>query len=56
MIGNNKLELCEAEMMVALQEYLDKRMRTFAPKVVGVSQDKSSGVFTIELKSKELPQ
>ncbi len=52
MIGNNKLELCEAELMVALQEYLDKRMCTWAPKVAGVSQDKSSGTFTITLKAK----
>ena len=56
MIGNNKLELCEAEMMVALQEYIDKRFGNYAPKVVGVSQDKSSRTFTIELKSKEVPQ
>lgn len=25
MVGNNELKLCEAEVLVALQEYLDKR-------------------------------
>ena len=53
MIGVNKLELCEAELMVALQEYLDKRMGEYAPKVDGVAQDKAAGTFNIRLKAKE---
>lgn len=37
MKGRNELHLCEAEMIVALQEYLVKRMAAFAPIVTGVS-------------------
>ena len=47
MIGNNKLELCEAELMVALQEYLDKRMCTWAPKVAGVSHEVANVPVTV---------
>jgi len=31
MIGSNELLLCEAEMMVVIQEYLDKRISAYAP-------------------------
>ena len=37
MRGNNTLELNEATLIEAMQEYLDKRMGQFAPLVKGVS-------------------
>lgn len=36
MIGNNQLNLNQATMIEAMQEYLDKRMGPFAPKVTAV--------------------
>lgn len=37
MKGNNTLELNTATIIEALQEYLDKRMGEFAPKVTDVT-------------------
>lgn len=37
MKGNNELVLNESTIIEAVQEYLDKRMTTFAPKVKSVS-------------------
>lgn len=42
MIGNNELMLNEATLVEALQEYLNKRMQSYAPTVVAVSQEVSS--------------
>ena len=50
MIGSNELLLCEAEMMVAIQEYLDKRMGEYAPEVQSV--DIVKGLFRILLAKK----
>lgn len=47
MIGSNELHLCKAEMMVALQEYLDKRMGPYAPEVFGIGE--RDGTFRIIL-------
>ena len=51
MLGNNQLHLCIAEMMVAVQEYLDKRMTTYAPKVTDVTMYKGE-TFVINLSEK----
>lgn len=53
MIGCNKLELCAAELLVAIQEYLDKRMGDYAPKASDVKQERVGGVFVITLKQKD---
>jgi hypothetical protein len=37
MIGMNELRLCPAEMQVALQEYVDKRMGMYAGKVTDIA-------------------
>ena len=57
MKGNNTLTLCGAEMAVAVQEYLDKRMTVYAPEVTNVGTDTAGGckVFVIVLKAK-LPE
>ena len=36
MQGKNELHLCEAELVVAVQEYLHKRWGYYTPKVVAV--------------------
>ena len=50
MIGTNKLILCPAEMCVAVQEYIDKRMGKYAPQVESVSYSNSS--FEVLLRSR----
>ena len=48
MKGNNSLIFNTATMIEALQEYLNKRMSDFAPKVTGVCLENSSrGTFQI---------
>lgn len=37
MQGRNELHLCGAEMAVAVQEYLNKRMGQYAPKVAYIT-------------------
>lgn len=51
MIGNNELRLCQAEMLIALQEYLDKRMGEYAPKVSNVEERDAS--FRVSLRERE---
>lgn len=54
MKGNNELRLCAAEMMVAVQEYLNKRMTVYAPTVDAVSCAAGlAQTFVITLKEKE---
>jgi hypothetical protein len=57
MKGSNELHLCTAEMMVAVQEYLDKRMAGYAPSVDTVRVEKDVGclTFIVVLKEKEPP-
>ena len=52
MNGSNQLILCQAELMVALQEYLDKRMGNYAPAVVGVCENKAEYNFVVDLVEK----
>lgn len=52
MIGKNKLVLCQAEMLVAIQEYLDKRMTVYAPKAFTVEENKSEYSFVISIEGK----
>ena len=47
MTGHNEIRLCPAEMMVALQEWLDKRMPDNDSDVSGIKE--SDGVFIIAL-------
>jgi hypothetical protein len=55
MNGRNELHLCTAEMMVAVQEYLNKRMAAYAPAVTGIrAKDGSTApTFVILLEAKE---
>lgn len=53
MQGSNQLTLCMSELLVAVQEYLDKRMTTYAPKAVHVNVDRNDSTFTINLKPKD---
>ena len=55
MKGRNELHLCAAEMMVAVQEYLQKRMTVFAPTVIGIRAENGSTnpTFIILMESKE---
>lgn len=55
MKGSNELRLCTAEMIVAVQEYIDKRMMTYAPSVDTVSVVREGGcqTFVILFKPKE---
>ena len=57
MNGTNELHLCTAEMMVAVQEYLNKRMSVYAPKVddVRTTNMGSRMTFVIRLKAKKTP-
>ena len=48
MRGNNILQLCTAELLVAVQEYLDKRMRNYAPLANDIQA--REGSFYILLK------
>ena len=56
MNGHNELHLCPAEMVVAMQEYLNKRMTSYAPTVAHVTVTgtmSSTQTFVISLKAKE---
>lgn len=47
MKGNNELVLNEATMIVAIQEYINKRITLDTPKVLGIKA--RNDVFTISL-------
>lgn len=49
MKGCNALDLCHAEMIVAMQEYIDKRFGAYAPSVAAVTSESSSGRFVVHL-------
>lgn len=54
MNGKNYLYLCQSEMQVALQEYLDKRLCKYSPTVTNVKQNQNDQhQFIIELVSRE---
>lgn len=57
MKGKNELVLCTAEMLVAVQEYLDKRMGDYAPLATDVipNKDYASNTFNIKLEEKSDP-
>lgn len=48
MRGNNVLQLCTAELLVAVQEYLNKRMCNYAPLASDIQA--RDGTFYISLK------
>lgn len=52
MKGNNELILNEASMIVAVQEYLNKRITLDTPKVVTIwpARDGLANLFTIKLE------
>ncbi len=54
MKGNNQIILCLAEMKIAMQEYIDKRMGKYASNVHGIAYDSSDYTFTIQLTDKEV--
>ncbi len=52
MRGNNELVLNEASMIVAVQEYIDKRITVDTPKVVSVVvTDKMLTLFSVKLEA-----
>lgn len=54
MKGNNTLVLCMAEMRVAVQEYIDKRLGEFAPRVNMIKQSAvGDWSFSVELTDQE---
>ena len=54
MKGNNELHLCIAEMLVAVQEYLNKRMGLYAPVAKDIGYE--SHTFKIRLAEKEIQE
>lgn len=56
MKGCNALDLCHAEMIVAMQEYIDKRFGTYAPIVAAVISEGSSGRFIVHLTDTSPPK
>lgn len=63
MKGPNSLHLNEATIVEAIQEYLDKRMTAFSPKVVSVRIEEGHGyegrrfiVDTADRTTKEEPR
>ena len=52
MKGRNEITLCALEMHVAIQEYLDKRMTVYAPRVTSVKVDGCGDGFTIRVEEK----
>ena len=51
MKGNNELILNESSMIVAVQEYIDKRITIETPKVTGIKiSDKLCSLFSIKLE------
>lgn len=53
MKGSNDLILNHATIIEALQEYMDKRMGDYAPKVVTISPNKSDYTITVSVSEKE---
>lgn len=55
MIGNNVFLFNAATMMEAVQEYLDKRMNEYSPKVTHVTyESQTNGTFRISVTEKEI--
>ena len=53
MKGWNTLSLCQTEMKVAMQEYVDRRFGQYAPEVEKVWEiTKEAGTFQIFLKER----
>ena len=50
MIGDNRLTLCEAQMQVIVQEWLDRNMPNSAPLVVGFNYNFNSVTTVFEVK------
>ena len=48
MQGKNELTLCEAELLVAVQEYLHKRLGSYTPKAVNISNKNYAYTITLE--------
>jgi len=55
MIGRNELKLCAAEMLVALQEYLDKRWGAYSSKAIDVQYHNHMYTITLEGESGTVP-
>lgn len=54
MKGHNCLQLCELQMQVIVQEWIDRNFAT-RPKVRSVSPDREGG-FTVRLSDEERPE
>lgn len=48
MQGKNELHLCEAELVVAVQEYLLKRWGAYTPKAIGITYNNHTYRVTLE--------
>lgn len=57
MIGNNEMHLNEATMIQAMQEWLDKRMPGYSPKVTSVSASTNyaGADFIVKTTDREKP-
>jgi len=53
MLGNNEIKLCMSEAMVAFQEYLDKRMGDYAPRVDDLKMNVNGPDITIVTNPKD---
>jgi hypothetical protein len=54
MKGNNELRLNEATLIEAVQEYLNKRMTTFAPKVISIGYgDREFRVYVVSEEAQD---
>lgn len=53
MEGNNELRLCQAEMMAALQMYVEHLMPTAEAKVVSVKENENDDDFIIKLAKED---
>ena len=53
MIGRNQITLCLAEAIVAFQEYLDKRMGDYAPRVDALKMSTTDSTISLVTLPKE---
>lgn len=55
MLGSNEFIFNEATIIVAMQEYIDKRITVDTPKVTSVSiHDRTNNLFSIKLEEQNV--
>ena len=53
MIGINELLLNQSTIVEAIQEWIDKRMVDYSPKILTVSYDSTMAMFRVVTEEKE---